>query len=179
MAPLATSWDFNNIQLQAPQGLHFLLSSHLSGKKPWSASNAYLFRQLWRILHFTVCINNGTWEIMCVIKWHDFTWHGRAFSPPPPPYNVVVCAWMCFSAFVVMQGLCSNEFGRYCMRAVFPCEPPWLHSLGRDKLSLPHPLSGSCTYACHHLPTLEIMQISISKLIFQNLLELILTKQGF
>jgi hypothetical protein len=33
---------------------------------------------------------NGMWAIMCVIAWHDCTWHGQGYATPPPSPNWVM-----------------------------------------------------------------------------------------
>jgi hypothetical protein len=57
----------NNMQLEAPQGLHFLSINHLRGKYCYQQTVS-LFSQLCRATYLLFVFKNGMLVIMCVVS---------------------------------------------------------------------------------------------------------------
>ncbi len=124
----------------ASQGLHFLPSIHLS-EKMWSASTVCLLIQPCRITYILFEPNNGTWAILRVVMWHDYTWReqGKIWPCSPAP-NWVVHICVRFSTYVRLtwrylplkiqlivfwRGLYSIQHSKYCMWAMVAWRFMW------------------------------------------------------
>jgi hypothetical protein len=87
---------------------------------------------------------------MCVVMWHDCTWHGWGYvpsAPPPPNFVMHVCA--CFSVYVGLTRRYFKKYGMWVNICVVMCHDRLYHWWG---YVLPHPpppdwvLTFACTF---------------------------------
>jgi hypothetical protein len=115
-----------------------------------------------------------TWSIMCVITWHDCTWHGWGYLPWPPTPNWVVHVHASFALRGTdVERPHIEEYEIHTVRERWSQPVCWLHLVGGGHGHPPLPFNW-VMHAHYHFPTQESKFNQNFKIKFQTYFEIIL-----